>query len=291
MCAVCGCSGHVPDAEGATGAIEHHHAHDHAHDGHHHHHGHEHHHHDHAHPHVHHDATDRQSHAARLVRVERDLLARNDEEARANRRWLDARGLVAINLVSAPGAGKTALVERMLRDGRAGAPIAVIEGDQATDRDAARIRAAGGEAVQINTGTGCHLDAAMVRRALAELGPREGALVIIENVGNLVCPALFALGEHATVALVSVTEGDDKPLKYPHIFQRSTALVTSKLDLLPHVDFSIARCREAARSVNPALELFALSAKSGEGLDGWYDFVRETARRAHGSRPALEVAP
>ena len=149
----------------------------------------------------------------------------------------------------------------------------VIEGDQATDRDARRVREAGGQAIQINTGTACHLDAAMVRRALGELDPPPGALVIIENVGNLVCPALFDLGEHAKIVVASVTEGEDKPIKYPHMFQAAQALVLNKIDLLPHVDFDVDRFVAFAREVNPAIEIFPLSARSGDGLEAFRAFT------------------
>ena len=207
------------------------------------------------------------------MRIEREILGRNDRLAEANRRWLAGRGVTAFNLMSSPGSGKTTLVERLVRELGRERAVMVIEGDQATDRDARRVREAGGQAIQINTGTACHLDAAMVRRALGELDPPPGALVIIENVGNLVCPALFDLGEHAKIVVASVTEGEDKPIKYPHMFQAAQALVLNKIDLLPHVDFDVDRFVAFAREVNPAIEIFPLSARSGDGLEAFRAFT------------------
>ena len=204
-------------------------------------------------------------------RLERAILAKNDLIPPRNRGWFEGRGILALNLVSAPGAGKTTLLERSVRDLAGRLPIAVVEGDQATDRDAARIRATGCAVVQINTGAGCHLEADMVARGLATLQPPAGSVVMIENVGNLVCPALFDLGEHAKVVLLSVTEGDDKPLKYPHMFRAASVLVVTKLDLLPHVRFDLAGCLAEAR------ETFAVSAQSGDGLAGWYGWLEARA--------------
>ncbi|MCU1281163.1 MAG: Hydrogenase isoenzymes nickel incorporation protein HypB [bacterium] len=201
------------------------------------------------------------------------MLAHNQHLADHNRHWLRARGVTAINLMSSPGAGKTTLLERTLAELAGELPLAVVEGDQETQADADRIRAAGGRAVQINTGTGCHLDAAMVARAVAELDPQRGVL-FIENVGNLVCPALFDLGESARVVIASVTEGEDKPLKYPHMFRAAELVVLNKIDLLPHVDFSVERFAAHLRTVNPRARLLPLSARNGEGLAAWIDFVR-----------------
>jgi hydrogenase nickel incorporation protein HypB len=207
--------------------------------------------------------------------LEGRLLAKNDGQAAATRALLNDRRILALNLVSSPGAGKTTLLERTVA---ALCGASVIEGDQATARDAQRVRAAGAAAVQINTGTGCHLDAAMVTRALAQLEPAAGSLLFIENVGNLVCPALFDLGERAKVLIASVTEGDDKPLKYPHMFRASRLLLLNKIDLLPHVRFDVERFVADARGVNPALEILQLSAVTGEGLDAWYAWIaRERA--------------
>jgi hydrogenase nickel incorporation protein HypB len=206
--------------------------------------------------------------------VEQQILAKNDRLAELNRRWLAGRGTFALNLVGAPGAGKTTLLERALRDLSGNPWLLVIEGDQATTLDAQRIQAAGGRVVQINTGTGCHLDAAMVARGLEQLNPPHDSVVIVENVGNLVCPALFDLGEHAKVLIVSVTEGDDKPLKYPHMFRACSWLLLNKIDLLPYVPFDRIRFRDRAQQVNPALHLLEISATRGDGLTDWYDWLR-----------------
>jgi hydrogenase nickel incorporation protein HypB len=257
MCATCGCSNDVhPDAQ--------HHEHDHDHD-----HGHDHE-HDHAHdtPHVH------ARQAPRILQIEQDVLAKNSRLAERNRGWLEGRGIVAWNLMSSPGSGKTTLLERTIRDLGPRLPISVIEGDQATLRDAERIRATGCPVVQINTGSGCHLDAEMLGEALRRLDPPSGSTLMIENVGNLVCPALFDLGEHTKVVIMSVTEGEDKPLKYPHMFRASEVMVLSKLDLLPHLEFDVAACLAHARRVNPHLDIVQLSATRGDGLEDWYDLLR-----------------
>ena len=203
--------------------------------------------------------------------VEERLLAKNDDLAAHVRASLDARGIVALNLMSSPGAGKTSLLERTIRD--LGAEICVIEGDQETSYDADRIRAAGARAVQVNTGAGCHLDARMVHDALHELDPPPGSLLVVENVGNLVCPALFDVGEHAKVVVVSVTEGDDKPVKYPHMFAAADLVVVNKTDLLPYVDLDLDRLTAQARSLRPGVRVLPLSVRTGEGLDAWYAWV------------------
>jgi hydrogenase nickel incorporation protein HypB len=208
------------------------------------------------------------------VTFEKAVLARNQHLAAHNRHDLRRRDVVAFNLMSSPGAGKTTLLERTLRTLRGAVPIAVIEGDQETQADADRIRAAGGRSLQINTGTGCHLDAAMIGRALAELDPR-GGLLFIENVGNLVCPALFDLGEAARVVIASVTEGEDKPLKYPHMFRAADLVLLNKIDLLPHVDFSVATFAAHVAAVQPRARLLSLSARSGEGFDVWLALLRD----------------
>jgi hydrogenase nickel incorporation protein HypB len=264
MCDTCGCS--QPDdavtfrkpGEGHPHNHHHHHDHDHAH-------GHTHD-HDHDHPHDH--------GVAREVAVERDVLRANDLLAQRNRGWLEAKGILALNLVSSPGSGKTTLLERTIRDLQGEMDLAVIEGDQQTLNDAERIAATGAPVVQVNTGKGCHLDAPMVRRALDELAPADGGVLMIENVGNLVCPALFDLGEAAKVVVISVTEGDDKPLKYPHMFAASRLCLINKMDLAPYVDFDVERCEAAAREVNHHLEFRRVSATTGEGLEGWYDWLR-----------------
>ena len=200
------------------------------------------------------------------VRLERALLSKNQRLADQNRAWLRARSCLAFNLMGSPGAGKTALLEAIVRR----APelgISVIEGDQATERDAERIRQAGCRAIQINTGTGCHLDAHSVAHGLTTLAPEHGSRVVLENVGNLVCPALFDLGEAARIVVLSVTEGDDKPLKYPHMFRSCDALVLNKIDLLPYVDFDVERALGYARDLNPKLLAFPVSATRGQGLE------------------------
>jgi len=201
------------------------------------------------------------------------VLAKNDVLAEQNREWLAQRDIVAFNLTSSPGAGKTTLLERTIRDLDDRRPIAVIEGDQETLLDAERIRATGCRAVQINTGAGCHLDADMVHRALHALDPEPGSLLFIENVGNLVCPALFDLGERAMVVVISVTEGADKPLKYPHMFAAAELVLINKVDLLPYVDFDIDVCAAYARSVNPRAKVLPVSATTGEGIEFWYQWI------------------
>jgi hydrogenase nickel incorporation protein HypB len=207
------------------------------------------------------------------IELETKLLAKNDALAAANRTWFAERGILALNLVSSPGSGKTTLLCRTITDLQARRPIYVIEGDQETSRDADRIRATGATAVQLNTGTGCHLEADMIARGCDELRPANGAMVMIENVGNLVCPAMFDLGERAKVAILSVTEGDDKPLKYPHMFRVSQLMLLNKIDLLAHVDFDVDAAIANAKQVNPDIAVLCVSARSGEGLPAWYDWL------------------
>lgn len=208
------------------------------------------------------------------VVVEQRLLARNDELAAVQRRRLTAAGILAVNLMSSPGSGKTTLLERTVRDLSAEVPVAVVEGDQETTLDSDRIAATGCRTVQVNTGAGCHLDAAMLDSALDRLNPPDGSLLFVENVGNLVCPALFDLGEGARVVVMSVTEGADKPLKYPHMFRTADLVLLNKVDLLPYVDFDAADCLAAARRVRPGVELLPVSATVGTGLDDWYGWLR-----------------
>jgi hydrogenase nickel incorporation protein HypB len=211
----------------------------------------------------------RKDDATRIVRLEQDILAKNDAHAAGNRRCFKEHRILALNLVSSPGSGKTALLVRTLDMLKGKLPLAVIEGDQQTDNDAERIRATGVEAIQINTGKGCHLDAQMIEHAMQQMTLPQDGMLFIENVGNLVCPAAFDLGEAAKVAVLSVTEGEDKPLKYPDMFRAAKLLLLNKCDLLPHLDFDVARAEEYARRVNPSIEIIRLSAKSGEGMEDW----------------------
>lgn len=293
MCTTCGCSASneviytdpntgVRQVVPAAGAHTHAHGpHEHAHD---HHHPHDHSHaHDHPHPHEHshppgHRVTQPTLTSAaahgRTVALEQEILAKNQLLAERNRGWLAGREVLAINLMSSPGAGKTSILERTIRDLRMSVPMCVLEGDQATTNDAERIQSAGSPVVQINTGTGCHLDADMVARGLRQLDPPRGAMVLIENVGNLVCPALFDVGEQARVAVWSVTEGEDKPAKYPHMFRTCELILLNKIDLLPYVRFDADRCMALARQVNPNARLFPVSAETGEGMEAWYAWLR-----------------
>jgi hydrogenase nickel incorporation protein HypB len=215
-----------------------------------------------------------------LVRIEKDILARNDAYAHENRDRLAAAGIFAVNLVSSPGSGKTTLLVKTIEMLKASMPVAVIEGDQQTSLDAERIRATGVPTVQINTGRGCHLDAHMVGHALDDLSPKPHSILFIENVGNLVCPAGFDLGEAQKIAILSVTEGDDKPLKYPDAFAAASTMVLSKIDLLPHLDFDVERCIAHARAINPDIAVLKVSARSGDGMASWIDWLTTTSERA-----------
>ncbi|HHW75776.1 MAG TPA: hydrogenase nickel incorporation protein HypB [Xanthomonadaceae bacterium] len=256
MCATCGCG------ERDLVIHPHDHAHDHPHE-----HGSE------IHPHGH-------AHEGRRVSLEQDILAKNAEFAAGNRRLFAERGIFALNLVSSPGSGKTTLLTRTVQALRDEFPVAVIGGDQQTAHDAERIRAAGAPAVQINTGKGCHLDAHGVGHALERLPLPESGVLFIENVGNLVCPADFDLGEAYKVVILSVTEGEDKPLKYPNMFAASGLMLLNKTDLLPHVEFDVTRCLDYARRVNPDIQILQLSARTGDGMAAWLDWVRRGQRAA-----------
>lgn len=271
MCATCGCGedGAVITLAGHSHPQDHPHDHSHPHP------------HDHSHEHHSHEAHEHPA-PVETISLEQKVLAKNDLIAEQNRQWLAQRDIVAFNVTSSPGAGKTTLLERTIRDLHRNRPVAVIEGDQETLLDAERIRSAGARAVQVNTGAGCHLDAAMVRRALETLDPAPGTLLFIENVGNLVCPALFDLGEHCKIVVVSVTEGADKPLKYPHMFAAAGLVVLNKTDLLPHVDFDLETCCGHARSVNPTVTILPTSATRGDGLDAWYRWLDSAVK--NGSR-------
>ncbi len=222
--------------------------------------------------------------AARVIEVERDLLERNDAIARQNRQRFADQGLFALNLVSSPGSGKTMLLVRTIEALRDVVPCLVIEGDQQTENDADRVRATGASAVQINTGKGCHLDARMVAQALPQLPRFEDALLFIENVGNLVCPAAFDLGEAHKVAILSVTEGTDKPLKYPDMFHAADVLLINKTDLLPYVDFDVERAVAYARQIQPNLTVMKVSATTGEGMDAWLDWLKHGVEAARTAR-------
>lgn len=217
-------------------------------------------------------------HHGRTLRVEQDMLGKNNQLAAHNREWFAAHAILALNLVSSPGSGKTTILEQTIRRLNGTIPVAVIEGDQQTLLDAERIDATGAPVVQVNTGAGCHLDADMVHRALHALTPPDHSLLLIENVGNLVCPALFDLGEAAKVVIISVTEGEDKPLKYPAMFAAAKLCLINKTDLLPHLDFSVARCMEYARRANPDLTFFTLSARTGDGMDEWLTWLNDAVR-------------
>ena len=299
MCNVCGCSAGETTIDGK--AVEHgehrHGGHFHVHaDGTSHDHDHA---HDHDHDHIHaHDHLHSHAHGAshyglgpagahapgmsqsRMVKIERDILAKNDGYAEANRGYLAGHGIFALNLVSSPGSGKTSLLVKSISALNGSVPLAVIEGDQQTDNDAARIRATGAPALQINTGKGCHLDAYMVGKAMQQLGLQDDSLLLIENVGNLVCPAGFDLGEAHKVAILSVTEGEDKPLKYPDMFRAADLMLLNKCDLLPYLEFDADLAVANARRVNPNIQVIRISAKSGEGMDEWLDWIKAGCRKA-----------
>ena len=227
---------------------------------------------------------------ARRVQIEEDILARNDARAAENRRFLSDRGVFALNLVSSPGSGKTTLLVRTIEAWAKRTPVAVIEGDQQTSRDADRVRATGAPALQINTGKGCHLDAEMVAHALTHLDVADDSVLFIENVGNLVCPAAFDLGEAHKVVILSVTEGEDKPLKYPDMFRAADLLLVNKADLLPHVDFDVAAAIEHARRVRPGLETLVVSAKTGAGFDEWLGWIERGVAASQAGREATVEA-
>jgi len=314
MCTICGCGEGETKIEGARlhrhadGTVHAHagedghehaagsHGHDHAH-GHAHDHAHAHEHgpgcaHGQAHADLHYGRGPAHAHAPgisqeRMVAIERNILAKNDAYARGNRRRFAQRGIFALNLVSSPGSGKTTLLVETIRRLAGELPLAVIEGDQQTSHDAERIRATGTAAVQINTGKGCHLDASQIEHALTHLDPAADSLLFIENVGNLVCPSAFDLGEAHKVVVLSVTEGEDKPLKYPDMFAAASLMVLNKVDLLPHLDFDVSRAIDAARRVNPAITVLQVSASRGIGMEAWLDWLRAGAGAAAAQRAEL----
>lgn len=248
MCTTCGCGT----------SSDHHHDHEHEHR------------HDDSHPHTHSHA---EAHASRRISIEEDLLAKNNRLAAFNRALFKEKGILVLNLVSSPGSGKTSLLERTLRELSGRYRCAVIEGDQQTDNDARRIAATGVPVKQINTGAGCHLDAHMVMHATESFDLDNLDILFIENVGNLVCPAAFDLGEAHKVVVLSVTEGEDKPLKYPQMFHNSGLMLLNKVDLLPHLSFDVTQCKEYAARVGHDLPILEVSAVTGQGLEAWYEWL------------------
>ncbi len=233
--------------------------------------------HDHTHPHSHDHEHEEHNHNhthSKVIQIEQDVLSTNNLLAERNRGYFEAKNILAINLVSSPGSGKTTLLEKTITDLKKELSFSVIEGDQQTMNDANRINATGAPVIQINTGNGCHLDADMINKAFKKLEVAENSVLVIENVGNLVCPSLFDLGEAFRVVVISVTEGDDKPIKYPNMFHTSDICIINKIDLLPYVDFSVEKAKEYAMQVNHHLQFFELSAKTGEGMDKWYAWLK-----------------
>jgi hydrogenase nickel incorporation protein HypB len=247
MCATCGCDN--------NSSIVHDHMHDHHH--------------------CHIGDEDHHAHGKSVVDIEKDVLYQNNLLAARNRGYFEAKNILTLNLVSSPGSGKTTLLEKTLIDLKGQFEFFVIEGDQQTTNDADRIHATGTKVVQINTGKGCHLDAHMVMHTVQGMNPSNHSVLFIENVGNLVCPALFDLGEKERAVIMSVTEGEDKPLKYPDMFYSSTVCVINKIDLLPYVPFSIEKAREYVRRINPKLKIIEVSCTSGEGLEQWYNWLKQ----------------
>ena len=227
----------------------------------------------------------------RMLQIEQDILSRNNAYAEANRQYFNERGIFALNLVSSPGSGKTALLVKTIEQLKARVAIAVVEGDQQTSNDAERIRATGVAALQINTGKGCHLDGHMVGHALERLNPAEDSLFLIENVGNLVCPAAFALGEHHKVVILSVTEGEDKPLKYPDMFAAADVMLLNKCDLLPYLEFDVELAEANAHRINPELHIFRVSATTGDGLVNWLAWIERglASQRAGRSQSVADL--
>lgn len=243
MCATCGCDTNTSSPR-QTGQHYHNHEHDHL-------------------------------HGKTIIDIEKDVLYENNLLAERNRGYFDAKNILALNLVSSPGSGKTSLLEKTLTDLKDQFDFYVIEGDQQTSRDADRIHATGTKVVQINTGKGCHLDAHMILHALQGIKPAENSILFIENVGNLICPAMFDLGEKERVVIISVTEGEDKPIKYPDMFHTAHLCIINKTDLLPYVPFSMEKAKEYARQVNPGLRFIEVSCLTGEGLPEWYQWLKE----------------
>jgi len=280
MCGTCGCGG--PEGKvkiqkpGTDHSIDHHH-HSHDSNGHSHDHHHDHSHsHDHSHDHDHHHA----DHHKTVIEVEQDILQHNDLMAARNRGYFEAKNILALNLVSSPGSGKTSILERTLKDLKNDLPFAVIEGDQQTMNDANRIDALNIPVIQINTGKGCHLESDMIYDAVKQLSPKDNSILMIENVGNLVCPSMFDLGERNRVVIISTTEGEDKPLKYPDMFDTSDICIINKIDLLPYLNFDMEKLKTSALQVNPKLQFFEVSATTGQGMEKWYQWLKKAQHLA-----------
>lgn len=237
MCGICGCSDEMNDSH-------HHHADDHDH------------HHDHQH-----------------VLIEENIFQKNNMLAAKNAAYFEENHIAAMNIMSSPGSGKTTLLSKTIQALSGKIDITVIVGDQATHEDADKIKSHGGRALQINTGKTCHLDAHMIQHGIENLGLKPHSLLFIENIGNLVCPALFNLGEKYKVVILSVTEGDNKPLKYPEMFRHANLLLITKMDLLPYVDFDVEKCSTYAKHINPHIEILSLSSQTGVGMDKWYEWI------------------
>ena len=284
MCGTCGCGspeGHISIQKPGVVPHEPQHHHEHSHDGHTHHHAdHDHSHHDHGHAHTH-DHTHGHVHAPvkkTVIEVQQNILQHNDLMAARNRGYFEAKNLFVMNLVSSPGSGKTSILEKTLKDLKKDISFAVIEGDQQTMQDANRIDALDIPVIQINTGKGCHLESDMVYYAVKQLDPKEDSILMIENVGNLVCPSMFDLGESKRVVIISTTEGEDKPLKYPDMFHSSDICIINKIDLLPYLDFDLEKLRSYALQINPKLTFFEVSATTGQGMDKWYSWLKQEKR-------------
>lgn len=286
MCNTCGCGQSNDEVTirkpGDGKHDEHKHTHENEHGGQTHSHSHVHSHsNDHPHSHTHEHEHDHQNHThKRTIELQTDILQKNNLLAERNRGYFEAKKIFSVNLVSSPGSGKTSLLERSIRELKNELKFFVIEGDQQTMNDANRIKSVGAPVIQINTGNGCHLDADMINKAINELDAENNSVVMIENVGNLVCPALFDLGETKRVVIISVTEGEDKPIKYPNMFASSHLCIINKTDLLPYVDFDIEKTKQYAHQVNHHLEFIELSVKTGEGIKEWYDWLRNSMKNS-----------
>jgi len=276
MCGTCGCGspdGHISIQKPGVDLHDHHHHHthgEHSHDHSHHDHSHS---HDHNHPHEHDHSHDPIKKT--VIEVQQNILQHNDLMAARNRGYFEAKSLFVLNLVSSPGSGKTSILEKTLKDLKEEISFAVIEGDQQTMQDANRIDALDIPVIQINTGKGCHLESDMVYDAVKQLDPKESSILMIENVGNLVCPSMFDLGERKRVVIISTTEGEDKPLKYPDMFHSSDICIINKIDLLPYLNFDLEKLRSYALQINPKLIFFEVSATTGQGMEQWYDWLKK----------------